>query len=93
VLGALLGELYAYAARHMTHEEDVLEQHKYPELESHRLEHQEFRRRLREYMEDLDSGRTPIALSLMQFLQEWLESHMDEVDRQYVEFLKAKGVH
>lgn len=92
VIGALLGELYAYSVSHMTHEEDILELHSFPELEAHRAEHKHFRKKVREYMDEFDAGRTAIALSLLKFLQEWFKTHIHETDQRYVQFLKEKGV-
>ena len=92
VIGALLGELYAYSATHMTHEEEILQKNNYPELEEHRREHLLFRERIRTYMDEFDSRHGTISLSLLQFLQEWLGNHIVTVDQRYVEFLRSKGV-
>lgn len=92
VLGELLGELYAYSVSHMTDEEDVLEYFNFPGLKDHREEHRNFRKRVREYMDDFDSGNTAIASSLFVFLQEWLTGHMQSVDRQYTDFLHQRGI-
>lgn len=92
VIGALLGELYAYSAHHMTHEEEILERFDYPELQAHRDEHKKFREKIRDFMDEFDAGRDAIALSLLQFVQEWLHSHMENVDRRYADFLRSRGV-
>lgn len=92
VTGALLGELFAYAVSHMTHEEDILEEHGYPELDAHRREHKLFRKQVREFMEEFDSGRTAMCVSLLNFMREWQKSHLEGFDQKYVEFLRAKGV-
>lgn len=92
VIGELLGELYAYSVSHMTDEEDLLEQYEYPELIEHRQGHREFRRRIREYMDDFESGNTAIAVSVLQFLQDWMKGHLFETDRKYTEFLHSRGV-
>jgi hemerythrin len=92
LLGELLGELYAYSVSHMTDEEDVLEYFNFPELQSHKNEHREFKKRIREYMDDFDSGNTAIATSIFAFLQEWLSGHMLGTDRHYTHFLHRRGV-
>lgn len=92
-VGALLGDLYAYSVGHMTHEEDILEEYGFPDLAAHRTEHKHFRKQLRDYMDEFDAGRTAIAVSLLQFLQDWLKMHMQGTDRQYVNFLHSKSVH
>ena len=83
VIGAILGELYAYSVSHMTHEEDILEECGYPELASHRAEHKQFRKKIRDYMDEFESGNTAIALSLLQFLQDWLRDHLVGADQRY----------
>lgn len=91
--GVLLGELFAYGVSHMTHEEDILEEYGYPELEMHRREHKLFRKQVREFIEEFDSGRTAMTVTLLRFLHNWQKSHLEEVDQRYVSFLRAKGAH
>ncbi len=90
--GILLGQLFAYGVSHMTHEEDILEEHGYPELEAHRREHKLFRKQVRDFIEEFDSGRSAMAVTLLRFLHNWQKSHLEEVDQRYVSFLRAKGV-
>lgn len=92
VIGALLGEIYAYSVGHMAHEEEILDRFAYPELEPHHEEHKRFREKIRGFMEEFDEGRDAIALSLLQFLQEWLDTHIHNVDQRYVDFLQSKGL-
>ena len=92
VIGVVLGELYAYSVSHMTEEEDLLEYFKFPELEAHREEHRSFRRAVRGYMMDFDSGNTAIALSLFVYMQQWLLSHIASCDRKYTSFLHRQGI-
>lgn len=91
-IGELLGEFYAYSVSHMTDEEDLMQEHGYPQLDQHRTSHLEFRRRVREYMHDFDSGNTAIAVSVLQFTQEWLQKHLLEEDRLYIEFFRSKAI-
>ncbi len=91
-VGEILGELYAYSVSHMTDEEDVLEEYGFPRLQEHRAEHRKFRRNVRSYMDEFDAGNTAIAVSVFQFLQDWLHTHLSEMDGRYTEFLHARGV-
>ncbi len=91
-IGEILGELYAYSVSHMTDEEDVLSEYEFPDLEKHKHAHREFRRKIRSYMDDFDSGNTAIALSVFQFLEEWLQIHLCQEDKHYTEFLNKRGL-
>jgi hemerythrin len=55
-------------------------------------EHKHFLKQLRGYIDEFDAGRTAIAIGLLQFLEDWLKMHLEETDRQYMNFLHSKGV-
>ena len=68
----LLEDLVQYTAVHFAYEERLMEQGGYPELATHRAEHEDLARRVREFQKDLEEGRITTGITLLQFLKEWL---------------------
>ncbi len=73
---ALLEELLACTDWHFKHEERLMLQHGYPELESHRKEHQELIDSIRAlHDERLRAGR-PLSAGDVEYLEHWLTGHI-----------------
>jgi hemerythrin len=83
-------QIVGFARLHFAHEEMLLDQHHYPELEAHRGEHAEFILQLAELQRQQPTATT--ALSLLHFLKSWLLTHILGADKKYTAFLNAAGV-
>lgn len=70
----------------------LMEQHGFPGLFSHRAQHEEFRKRLAEYLEAHKAGKPGVSVSLLFFMQEWMKEHLYKTDKLYRAFLNARGV-
>lgn len=92
-LDPVLDKLVEYALVHFAAEESLMEQHGFPGLSTHRAQHEEFRRRLAEYLEAHKAGKPGVPVSLLFFMQEWLKNHLSKTDRLYSGFLNARGVY
>lgn len=92
-LDPVLDKLVEYALVHFAAEESLMEQHEFPGLSTHRAQHEEFRRRLAEYLEAHKAGKPGVPVSLLFFMQEWLKNHLAKTDRLYSGFLNARGVY
>ena len=68
-------------------------QHEFPGLFTHRARHEEFRKRLAEFLEAHKAGKPGVAVSLLFFMQEWMREHLAKTDKLYSAFLNARGVH
>jgi len=93
VVGNVLGRLIDYTVSHFKMEEQLMERHKYPNLEAHRVEHRALTDKVVAFKKSFDAGTTGVTPDLMTFLQHWLTSHILTIDQKYGEFLSAKGVH
>lgn len=93
VLDPVLDKLVEYALVHFAAEESLMEQHEFPGLFMHRAQHEEFRRRLAEYLEAHKAGKPGVPVSLLFFMQEWMKEHLSKTDKLYSAFLNARGVH
>lgn len=87
-----------YAHLHLTHEEDAMTRTGYPDLENHRLRHDEFRATIESFRPRVREAQGTLALiditrELATYLKQWLERHILEEDKQLGRYLNANGVH
>jgi hemerythrin len=92
VMGDVLSELVEYTKYHFATEEGLLRQAGYPELKEHHMIHEELTRRTNNLKTEFDKGNDPVTMDVMLFLSNWLNVHILEVDKRYVEYLTAAGV-
>jgi len=92
VVGNILSELLTYTKVHFAAEEELMKKHAYPELNSHRAEHDELVRKVEEFKQKHAAGRVTMSVEIMQFLMDWLTEHILGVDKRYSAFLNGKGV-
>lgn len=92
VLDAVLTELMAYTEYHFNTEEQLFQQHSYPDYEEHKQMHDDLVNKARELKAVFDRGNTKISVDVMLLLSNWLNNHILEVDRRYSPYLKSKGV-
>jgi hemerythrin len=52
-----------------------------------------FRSKVAEFLADHRAGKAGVPASLLLFMQDWLEKHVLNTDKQYGAFLNARGVH
>jgi len=85
-LAGLLDRLCQYTVVHFRHEEQVMQQHGYPDLAQHKALHEQ----LRHQTADL---RTHVSLvtgrDLLRFLKEWWLEHIQSQDKKYAPYLGA----
>jgi hemerythrin len=67
--------------------------HNFPALSTHRAQHEMFRNQIAAFLKDYESGKSGVPVSLLQFMQSWLKQHVMRTDKQYSDFLNARGVH
>ena len=93
VVADILKGLTEYTRFHFSFEEELLNQYDYPLTKDHQQEHARLIDRVEQFNFDFtqDPGGS-ISLELMHFLTNWLVSHIQGSDRDYSEFLIAKGV-
>ena len=91
-LNPVLDRLVEYALVHFAAEEALMEQHEFPGLSTHRAQHEEFRKRLAEYLEAHKVGKPGVPVSLLFFMQAWMKEHLSKTDKLYSAFLNARGV-
>jgi hemerythrin len=91
IIGAILAELVTYTLYHFAAEEDLMQQNGFPGFSAHRIEHHALTLKICGFQEAHEGGKTWVAEELLKYMHEWLEEHMLKRDKEYVQFLNAKG--
>lgn len=77
VVQKVVKELADYAKYHFSTEESMMEKTKYPDLAAHRRQHEDFVKKVSQFQQDLASGNGVQSISIAEFLNSWLTSHIN----------------
>ena len=89
--GPLLRKLVAYTRDHFSAEEAMMSAAKYPSLPAHRIKHREFEKQVGEYVGRFERGEITLNLDLLNFLRDWLVTHIQGEDRKYGPLANERG--
>ena len=87
-----VAQITNHAQGHFAGEEAMMEKTKFPELASHRLEHQEFVKRLEQFQRQIEMGNFVSSVTLADFLDKALMAHTKSTDQKYSQHLNANGI-
>lgn len=93
IILAILEEMLHYADYHFEKEEKYFELYNYSETEVHKEEHEKFITQIEIFIEKYKKKDSRISLETIDFLKDWLFSHILQSDRKYSEFLNSKGIY
>jgi len=91
-IGTILNDLIEYTANHFQYEENLFDQHGYPETDQHKDIHKKLVAKVVDFQKQFDRGDVNMELPLLEFLKDWLVNHIMKTDKRYVAFLHEKGV-
>ncbi|MGA2352129.1 MAG: bacteriohemerythrin [Terracidiphilus sp.] len=91
--GPMLRKLLDYTNTHFKAEEAMMASSKYPGLAAHQVKHRELVKQVEDYVARFDKGEITLNLHLLNFLRDWLTSHIQKVDMEYSPWMKEHGVH
>jgi hemerythrin-like metal-binding protein len=86
----ILADLAGYTKTHFAEEELLMEQHGYPELDEHHIQHGMLNRQLADFYCNFYDGSRPQTTEVLAFLLNWLYGHILERDKRYVPFIAEK---
>jgi hemerythrin-like metal-binding protein len=81
----VLERLVQYTLTHFQYEERIMQEANYPQLATHKLEHERMRQRTLELRANFSQVK---ASELLRFLKEWWTNHIQAEDRSYAPYLK-----
>lgn len=85
----ILDQLDRYVVEHFGAEEALMREEAYPGLDAHLAQHAHFRDHIVSARRSLDSGIVP-SLDLLNYLTDWLATHIQTVDRAYATYLEER---
>ncbi len=87
-LSTILEEMTRYADYHFQTEEKLFSQYHYPFTHEHMNLHENFRKKVVQFTEQFEQGH-PVTFRVLGFLRKWLTNHILDVDREYVDIVRA----
>jgi hemerythrin-like metal-binding protein len=92
VTGPLLHKLVTYTVEHFSAEEAMMKSSKYPGLPAHQQKHVELTKQVEEYVGRFERGEITVSVQLLNFLRDWLTTHILKEDKEYGPWLNKQGV-
>ena len=87
ILGKVFQDMVDYCDYHFREEEELMQNHKYPEYEAHKQKHEKFTEMAISYRKNLMNGEMVSRLEVILNLVEWLKKHIQVVDREFGRFV------
>jgi hemerythrin len=92
IVGPLLLDLVDYTCYHFKREEELMQRIGYPYYSDHCREHEDLRSQVFVMKEGFDCGETGMAITLLQFLTDWLKCHTTTSDRRIGGYMRKQGL-
>jgi hemerythrin-like metal-binding protein len=90
-VGGIIDELIRYTQRHFNDEEAMLRMRGYSKLAAHHAVHQDLTRQVIELRDKFRASKLTLSIEVMQFLKNWLASHILTHDQAYAKELSARN--
>ncbi len=92
VLG-MLNELLEYTEYHFNYEEEIMKKYNYVEFNQQKEDHEYYVQKIKSIAsKDIDADQQKAIIEIVDFLSEWISSHIIFSDRKYAMFFKEKGI-
>jgi len=89
----VLDGLLEYAGTHFAHEERMMREHGYPDINAHLAEHEALTRKATEIRASIVGHVSSAdAMKTMNFITKWLTTHIQGSDVLYGRFFNAAGI-
>ena len=90
-----LDELTDYVFVHFQMEEKLMRREGYPPdaIETHLAEHHKLDQRTAQLVQQYSDGELSTVDPIVNFLYDWLQNHIQTVDRAMADFIRAKHAH
>ncbi len=91
--GPMLTRLVAYTRDHFKAEEAMMMTTKYPAFSQHQAKHRDLTKQVEEFVDRFESGEITLNIQLMNFLRDWLTTHILKEDQAYSPWMIEHGAH
>lgn len=87
----VIQELLDYTQYHFKYEEELMEKYQFPRLSVQVKEHNYFVAKIKSLLaRDIDEDQMTALQEIVDFLSEWISTHITFEDRQYVSVIKGQ---
>jgi hemerythrin len=93
VMGPILSDLVRYTVSHFATEEAYFKKYAYPDFAQHKKEHDDLTVKAKALKASFEKGKMTVSIEVMNFLRDWLSSHILGSDKKYGPYLNGKGLH
>lgn len=83
VINKILDNLEVYSRTHFKKEEFFFDRFNYAGKEKHVQEHQFFIQKINTLKKDVSSGKVLLTFELLNFLKDWIDHHIEVMDKAY----------
>jgi hemerythrin len=91
ILEEVLSSLIIYTQKHFAAEEELMKVNSYPGYAVHKQEHNQLVTQVLDVQKQMQTG-VVLSQQVMNFLKNWLETHIQGTDKKYGPFLNQKGL-
>ncbi|NOY12292.1 MAG: hemerythrin family protein [Deltaproteobacteria bacterium] len=88
----IISDMLSYAEMHFEIEEGYMRRCEYLGMLQHFREHEHFIKKAQDLARRSKEGEFVLSFEVIQFLSDWLKSHILETDMKYVPLFKEKGL-
>ena len=92
VIYPIILELERYASIHFQKEEFFFQRFNYPETSEHIREHRDFIQQVTAFKTDCKAGNLTVSIKMLNFLNEWIQHHILEIDQKYSKCFLENGL-
>jgi hemerythrin len=82
--------ILAYTHTHFAYEEALMERWHYPDLAIQQAQHREFAEEIDQLWNEILCGQNVSSIGLVQFMETWLNHHVDQEDRKISVFIRSR---
>lgn len=90
---AIMNELLEYTEYHFNYEENIIKTYKFDGYGQQQQEHESYVIKIKSiYSKDIDNNQQQTIIEIVDFLSEWISSHILFSDRKYATYFKEQGI-
>ena len=88
----IIDALADYTVGHFAHEEKLFKKTNYPEFSEHKIAHETFVNKVKEFRDKVNSGEAMVSIEIINFLKDWLINHIGIFDKKYGGHMNKNGI-
>jgi hemerythrin len=88
----ILKRLVEYTQQHFAAEESAMKRTAYANFVVHKIEHDKLTAQVLKMAQEYEQGKIALSMALVDFLRDWLKSHIMSSDKKYSQHMSSAGV-